>query len=216
MFTEREIEELAPLVGEYGYYGDYVYPEEFRTCGHEDEQWMPTDEDNNYWVSTEGRVWSAKSQKFMKPKRLDRHGHVGIEIYNGKSNIRYRYLHRLMGKAFLPNCEDLPVVRHLDDDPSNNNINNLAWGSQKDNMRDCMENGRWYEFSKEDRQKANKDRVVPVIVTDTRTGIKKSYESLNDAVRATGVQQSNAWKVMNGQRRHAGGFIFERSNADER
>lgn len=215
MFTDREIEEMAPLVGEYGYYGEYVYPEEFSSYGHEDEQWMPTDEDSDYWVSTEGRIWSAKSQQFMKPKRLDRHGHLGIAIYNGKKNVKYRYLHRLMGKAFLSNCEDLPVVRHLDDIPSNNEITNLAWGTQKDNMRDCMENGHWRGFSKEDRQKANKDRIVPVMVIDTRTGTKKCYSSLNDAVRATGVQQANAWKVMNGQRKHAGGFIFERMNRDE-
>ncbi len=210
MFTEKEIEEMAPLVGEYGYYGEYVYPEEYSTVGYEDEQWMPTDENNDYWVSTYGRIWSAKSQKFLKPKQLDSHGHVGISMYNGKKDVRYRYLHRLMGEAFLPNTEGKPIVRHLNDDPKYNVVDNLAWGTQKDNHRDCVENGHYVPFSDEARAKANKDRIVKTIVTNIRTGEKKVYESLNDAVRATGVQQSNAWKVMNGQRRHSGGFIFER------
>ena len=207
---------MAPLVGEYGYYGDYVYPEEFRTCGHEDEQWMPTDCTRDYWVSTEGRVWSAKTQKFMKPKQLDGHGHVGIGMYDGKSHVTYKYLHRLMAEAFLPNPNNGPVVRHLNDDPKLNQIDNLAWGTQKDNMRDCEENGRAYRMTPEDRQKSIDKCRIPVEVTNTRTGKKIKFKSLNDAVRATGVQQSNAWKVMNGQRRHTGGFVFERSNDDER
>jgi len=216
MFTEREIEELAPLVGEYGYYGAYVYPEEFSSYGHEDEQWMPADCTRDYWVSTEGRVWSAKTQKFMKPKRLDDHGHVGIALCNGKNNISYRYLHRLIADAFIPNPGNLPIVRHLNDDPKCNAVDNLAWGTQKDNMRDCEEHGRAYRMTDEDRQKSIEKCSIPVTVTNVKTGEKTRYKSLNDAVRATGAQQSNAWKVMNGLRRHAGGFIFERSNDDER
>ncbi len=217
MFTEREIEEMAPLVGEYGYYGDYVYPEDFRSGSDEylDEQWMPIDDNPAYWVSTHGRVWSSKSQSFIKPKRLDRHGHLGVSLYNTKHDVKYRYLHRLMAKAFIDNRENHPVVRHLDDEVDNNYIDNLAWGTQKDNMRDCISNGHFYYPTDEDRYKGNKDRLVPVIVTNMFTGEKKKYESLNDAVRATGVQQSNAWKVMHGRRKHTGGYIFERCSGDE-
>jgi predicted XRE-type DNA-binding protein len=33
-------------------------------------------------------------------------------------------------------------VRHLNDDVTNNCVENLAWGSQQDNMQDARRNGR--------------------------------------------------------------------------
>lgn len=50
-------------------------------------------------------------------------------------------VHRLMAIAFIPNPENLPVVRHLDDVPLNNTLSNLAWGSHSDNSFDCLRNG---------------------------------------------------------------------------
>ena len=211
MFTEREIEEMEPLVGEYGYYGEYVYPEEF-TSGSDryaDEQWLPIEDNPDYWVSTHGRVWSSRSQMFIKPKRLDRQGHLGIAMSHG-NHASYRYLHRLMAQAFIPNPNRYSIVRHLNDNKDDNTIENLAWGTQKDNHRDCVENGNAYFLTEEDRIKSIEKCSVPVTVTEIRTGIKTDYKSLNDAVRATGVQQANACKVLNGKRRHTGGFIFER------
>ena len=106
--------------------------------------------------------------------------------------------------------EDQTVVRYLDDDPTNNFIGNLAWGTQKDNMSDCIDHDRFYYLTDDDRYKGNKDRMIRVIVTDTKTGKVERYNSLNEAARATGVQQSNAWKVLYGLRAHAGGFIFDK------
>ncbi len=34
------------------------------------------------------------------------------------------------------------VARHLDDDITNNNLSNLIWGSQKDNVADAIRNGK--------------------------------------------------------------------------
>lgn len=52
-------------------------------------------------------------------------------------------VHRLVAKAFIPNrkSDDLEV-RHLDHNPANNTIGNLAWGTSKDNKRDSMKDGR--------------------------------------------------------------------------
>jgi hypothetical protein len=52
--------------------------------------------------------------------------------------------------------------------------------------------------------------TIPTIVLDTEGNILGEFVSLNDAVRAFKVQQSNAWKVMNGKRKHTCGLIFKR------
>ncbi len=213
MYSREEIERNAPLYGEYGLYSDFVLPEDMRSADDDyaDEQWAMADDDPNYWVSTHGRIYSTKSNQFLKAKKMDKHGHVGFAIYRPGDKPKYNYLHRLMAKAFIPNPDNDPVVRHLTDDPDYNVIDNLAWGTQKDNMRDCIENGNFYYPSDEDRRKGNADRLVKTFTIDVKTGETREYESLNEAVRATGVQQSNAWKVMNGKRKQTCGYIFRRA-----
>jgi hypothetical protein len=57
-------------------------------------------------------------------------------------------LHRLLAIAFIPNPENLPMVRHLDDDRYNNALDNLAWGTSTDNHLDAVRNGHNWAASK--------------------------------------------------------------------
>jgi hypothetical protein len=52
---------------------------------------------------------------------------------------RKLYVHRAVMLAFGPPGDGL--VRHLDDDPANNRIDNLAWGTHQDNSEDAARNG---------------------------------------------------------------------------
>lgn len=101
-----------------------------------------------YEVSSLGRV---RSLDRSYPHRLS-----GVPIprrgKNLKLNTSGRYtrvsiggksfqVHRLVALAFIPNPEDYPVVRHLDDDKVNNSVMNLAWGTYRDNSLDATRNG---------------------------------------------------------------------------
>ena len=68
-------------------YGDTCFvPEEYM-----DENWWYIDEAPSYMISDEGRIWSDKTQRFIKPKPMDREGHLGVCLtVNGKP--RYFYL----------------------------------------------------------------------------------------------------------------------------
>lgn len=46
-------------------------------------------------------------------------------------------MHRLVALAFIPNIGGMPYVCHKDGNPENNDVGNLYWGSQKDNMLDA-------------------------------------------------------------------------------
>lgn len=50
-------------------------------------------------------------------------------------------IHRMVATAFVPNPDQLPVVRHLDGDCLNNHVDNLAWGTHQDNSDDAVEAG---------------------------------------------------------------------------
>ena len=98
------------------------------------------EENTNYILYRDGRLYSKRSKKFLKPiqtKRSDNHryawGHTGYPKYS--INCKLMSIHRLLGKYFIPNPENKPLVLHLDDDCCNWNLNNLQWGTQEENMR---------------------------------------------------------------------------------
>lgn len=194
---------------DYIYDPSLVYGDDICTEGCLDEIWVELDEAWGYYLSNYGRLWSGHSQSFLKPKRLDRHGHLGfcLQVYGGRR--KYVYLHRLMGKYFIPNPCGYPLVRHLNDNPEDNDLDNLAWGTQVHNWEDSVRNGtaqlprdEWREIGLEKIRK-------PVLGTQIKTGVQRKFRSQTDAARELGLQQANIGKVLYGQRAHTGGWFFE-------
>lgn len=62
------------------------------------------------------------------------HGHMQVCLTNDAGEKKMEYVHRLVAIAFLKNKKGLDVILHLDDNPSNNVLSNLQWGTQKINM----------------------------------------------------------------------------------
>ena len=203
------------LGGEYGYYGDYIHGQDVVDEDYLDEQWMPVEGIPGYSISTHGRVWSGKTHRFLKAKPMDSHGHLGVCLHDGGSRCLYKYIHRLMAEAFIQNPNNLPIVRHLNDIPSDNSINNLAWGTQKDNSRDSYENGNAKHPSSEEAREYSRDRMIPIDAINESTGEVIRFDCINDAARGLGLQQSNVWKVLNKQRKHTCGYSFRRRGDNE-
>ena len=186
-------------------FGDDMYVDDY----YMEERWKPIPGYcRDYWVSNLGRVWSAKSQMFLTLKKLDRYGHLGVCLSNN-GDVRYEYIHRLVAKAFIPNPNNSPVVRHIYDDPTYNAYDGLLWGDQRDNMYDAIRNGRAYMITDEDRERGFEKVRTPIRAIDTQTGEEIIFRGQGDAARELGLEQANIWKVLNGQRRHTGGYIFE-------
>ena len=62
-------------------------------------------------------------------------------LHNGKSRKNVK-LHRLVAEVYIPNPDNLPVVMHLNDDRTDNRVENLRWGTQKENVHDAIQKGR--------------------------------------------------------------------------
>ena len=185
-------------------YGDNIYVDD----AYMDEKWSHINGFRDYMVSDKGRVWSIKKQKFLKIKLMDRGGHLGVCMYqDGKSY--YKYIHRLVAEAFIPNPNNLPIVRHLLDEPSFNECDDLAWGTVKNNVHDAIRNGRAYTLTDEDRYNGNKDRMMHIVAIDIHDGKTIHFESQNEASRILRIPQANNHKVLHGKRKIAGGYYFE-------
>ena len=89
----------------------------------------------NYLITTDGNIYSRTSDKFLKKQCCKGNGYyekVMINIDHGiKRNMR---VHRLVALAFLNNPDNLTDVDHINNNRSDNRIQNLRWLSHKDNM----------------------------------------------------------------------------------
>lgn len=112
----------------------------------ENENWKLVEEKGRlqtkgeYYISDKGNFYSTFSKKLIK-KQLDHKGYEYIEIGRKKYKV-----HRLVGKYFLPNPNNLPQINHKDCNKRNNNVDNLEWCDNRYNYEYSLEKGT---FSKE-------------------------------------------------------------------
>ena len=81
-------------------------------------------------VDSPHRIRKIGTNRFVSTSVNSVHGYVQINL-NGRPHL----LHRILAKHFIPNPNDLPQVDHIDKDPLNNNIENLRWISNSNNMK---------------------------------------------------------------------------------
>lgn len=91
-----------------------------------------------YCINLSGDVLNIKNRTFLK-KSINCRGYytIGIGGYNkGHSTT----LHRILATQFLPNPNNKPCINHKDGDQKNNNITNLEWVTQKENVDHAWNN----------------------------------------------------------------------------
>jgi hypothetical protein len=92
-----------------------------------------------YAVHPDGKVIREDGKEM---RQYERDGYKSVCLKCTDQKFRFFYIHRLVCHEWVSNPSNLPIVLHLDDDPSNNHWTNLQWGTQKDNIRDMMNKGR--------------------------------------------------------------------------
>lgn len=94
-----------------------------------------------FYISMAGEVYSTVRKKGVVRRKynLCRHGYKRVKLTKYGETLR---LHREVLKAFDRKPKIGEVCRHLDGNPSNNNVQNLKWGTQKENALDCLRHGR--------------------------------------------------------------------------
>lgn len=194
-------------------YGDDVYVDDY----YMDERWLRSEEDPSYWVSDHGRAYGPGRWghgQFLEPVP-NKDGYYKVTFsHNGRK--KDHRINCLVGKAFIPNPNDLPLVMHKDNDRKNNHVNNLEWGTHSENNHYCWDCGRHpVTLTDEDREKAMQIRRTPVVAINKTTNEHIVFASQHDAARALGVTQQHIWGVLKGIRKSTGGYRFEYIDEEE-
>ncbi len=85
--------------------------------------------------------YRKRKSQIIKPCKKSKWGHSQVSLCKD-GIITSLAPHRLVAIAFIPNPNNLPLVCHNDNDPTNNHITNLYWGTYDDNMKQMIRDGR--------------------------------------------------------------------------
>lgn len=94
------------------------------------ETWKPVPGHENYLVSDQGRV-----AKVMKPGYASKLRYPLVTLGEVGKRVNY-YVHELVLRAFVGERPEGAVVRHLNDVPTDNRLENLKWGTRSENQID--------------------------------------------------------------------------------
>lgn len=101
-------------------------------------EWKTIEEAPLYEVSDEGQV--RRGGRILKPNTNGTTGHRSVHLRNDNRSIQ-RYIHRLVLMVFVGECPVGHECRHLDGNPNNNRLDNLAWGTRSENYNDARRHG---------------------------------------------------------------------------
>lgn len=111
-------------------------------------------------------------------------------------------VHRLIAETFIPNPENLPCVNHIDEDKTNNNVDNLEWVTYKENINYGTHNERAAK-NKIGKMPTSK----PVAQYDKEGNLINTYNSMLAASRALNLDRGSISKACHGKLKTCGGFI---------
>lgn len=158
------------------------------------ETWKPVPGYGGYEISDRGRIRRTVT-RLIKPTPIIRGDGtrfvVGLKK-NGKS--KQEQFHRLLLSAFIsPPPSKTHQARHLDGNPSNNKLDNLAWGTPTENQRDRKTHGTDSSGSKNGGAKLTTKQAALV------RREYKSGKSPSAIASAFGITPQQVWSIGTGR-----------------
>jgi hypothetical protein len=118
-------------------------------------------------------------------------------------------LHRVMAVAFgLPRRDDQDTVDHIDNDPSNNRLDNLRWASRSEQIR--------HSYATNEARGSNAPkRSKPVLGRPLGTHEWTQYASIMEAARVLGLNPGSISACCGGRIKRTGEYEFKWAEANE-
>lgn len=171
------------------------------------EYWKPVPGyEGLYWVSDFGRVKSLNYRHTGKEKILilgkDRNGYLRIGLWKDGKAKRF-LVHRLVWEAFNGPIPEGYDCNHINEDKTDNRLENLNLMTRKENIN-------WGTHNKRISEKmTNGKRSKWVIKLSLNNEILHFYPSTAQVERELGYDQGYISNCCNGKRRTAYGFVWK-------
>lgn len=152
---------------------------------------------SKYYISKCGKIYSSINTIIMST-HYNRHGYEMVGF-----NMRLHSIHRLVAKTFIPNPNKKRIVNHIDGNKQNNNVENLEWCTDSENVRHSYSLG--LQIPKIGKEHHNSKTVYQMKLNGEYV---KEWGSLMDIQRELGFNIGHISAVCNGIRHKANGFIW--------
>lgn len=158
-----------------------------------------------YQISNFGRVKRLAREVLYKDGRKynykekimnDFKTHKGYSIisFTINNNSKWYYIHRIVAEAFIPNLENKPQVNHKDGNKLNNNVENLEWCTNSENITHAYKNNLM----------SNNKRVFQY---DLNGNYIKEWNSIREAQME--LKLNHIYDVCSGKRKKCGNYIWK-------
>lgn len=139
-----------------------------------------------YMVSDMGRVKNSKSGRIRKLQTY-KTGYVYVHLRNREIS-EYPTVHMLVAEAFIPNPENKPEVHHINEDKSDNRVENLMWVTKEEHAA----------LHKDKYDKIADMSSIPVYQYTLDGEFVREWKSAEEIQRQLGYKHGNIWACCNG------------------
>lgn len=146
----------------------------------------------SYQIDENGNVFNEKGLK-LKQETM-RNGYLRVSLSNETETHKRHLVHRLVADTFIPNPNRLPQVNHINEDRTDNRVENLEWCTPLENLTHSRVI---------DKASVAKEHPIRCITTNT------VYGSVKEASEKNGLHHSNIVACCNGRRHTCGGLEWE-------
>jgi len=146
-----------------------------------------------YYVNLKGQVWSQCSGGYLKDIGSKNYSSIGL--YEGAKKA-YWSKAKILLTTFVRLPAPKEVARHLDDDNSNNDLSNLAWGTIKQNGEDSVRNGKRPRGADHWKSKLQPLDVVNILINCSKREDKIRFANMYKIVTTTiySICAGESWK----------------------
>ena len=194
------------LQGERKQSGGYIWKYNIIDTSIEGEIWKECPLGDDYEKIMASNLGRIKKKNIPNPSlgTLRESGYYETKVYNNKEEKHKSFrVHRLVCMAFIENPENKPIVNHIDENRSNNNVNNLNWMTNKENVNHSLDIN--------DRVKRNKLSKIVVQIDPETNKIIKEFSSVYFASNELKINCASIFNCCNKikGRKTAGGYKWE-------
>lgn len=151
-----------------------------------------------YEIFEDGRIWSYKSNKWLKPT-LHSSGYLAVHLSDNDGEMKKYLHHRVVYEA----CSQAPIpegfdVNHIDEDKTNNHMSNLDLMTRKENVNWGSRNERIVKAKSKKIEQYDKDGNLIQV-----------WPSIIEVHRQLGYSRGGISMCCNGKRKTNKGFIWK-------
>lgn len=157
--------------------------------------------EGKYQISSMGRVKSLNFKRTGKEKilkgRNNIKGYLQVSLYNERKKKNYS-IHRLVAQTFIPNPNNLLEVNHINEDKTDNRVENLEYCDRKYNCNYGTRN-----------KKVAIVKSIPILQFSLDGELVRKWDSAEEASKELNIFRSSIIECCKGRRKSAGGYRWK-------